>query len=214
MLKRVYVWELPVRLTHWTNFLCIITLSITGYYIGNPFIHAVSESQYIMGWMRFIHFVAAYLFTVSIMLRTYWSFAGNKYANLKEFIYFPPKRFRSLLDEIRYYMFRTDVHTLAPGHNAFASAIYLGLWILFIAEIVTGFALYSQSHRSGIIWTVMGGWLLSLFSNQTIRLYHHLIMWLIIFFVIDHVYLAWFTDRANRGGFISSIFSGYKTLEE
>ncbi|MDI6728564.1 MAG: cytochrome b/b6 domain-containing protein, partial [Thermodesulfovibrionales bacterium] len=65
MLKRVYVWEFPVRLTHWINVLGIASLSITGYYIGNPFVHAVSTDQYIMGWMRFIHFVAAYLFAVS-----------------------------------------------------------------------------------------------------------------------------------------------------
>ncbi|HDY70958.1 MAG TPA: Ni/Fe-hydrogenase, b-type cytochrome subunit, partial [Nitrospirae bacterium] len=34
--KRVYAWEFPVRLTHWINVLCIIALSITGFYIGNP----------------------------------------------------------------------------------------------------------------------------------------------------------------------------------
>ena len=40
MLKRVYVWELPVRLTHWLNFLTIIVLCFTGYYISRPFIDA------------------------------------------------------------------------------------------------------------------------------------------------------------------------------
>lgn len=214
MLKRVYVWEFPVRLAHWINFLCIAALSVTGYYIGNPFIHAVSESQYIMGWMRFIHFVASYLFTVSILLRTYWSFVGNEHARLKEFFYFTPQRTRDLTDDIKYYMFLKKDHAPYTGHGAFASVIYLGLWILFFVEIFTGFALYSQSHRSGFIWTLMGGWLLSMFSVQTVRLYHHLIMWVIIFFAIEHVYLAWLADRAQKGGFISSIFSGYKTVEE
>ena len=59
---RIYAWEFPVRLTHWINFLCIIVLSVTGFYIGRPFIHAYSTDQYIMGWVRFIHFVAAYAF--------------------------------------------------------------------------------------------------------------------------------------------------------
>jgi Ni,Fe-hydrogenase I cytochrome b subunit len=33
----VYVWEWPVRLFHWVNFLSIMVLAATGYLIGNPF---------------------------------------------------------------------------------------------------------------------------------------------------------------------------------
>ena len=33
-----YVWEWPVRLTHWFNVIAIIVLSVTGFYIGNPFV--------------------------------------------------------------------------------------------------------------------------------------------------------------------------------
>ena len=34
--RRVYVWELPVRIYHWLNALSIVVLIITGYLIGNP----------------------------------------------------------------------------------------------------------------------------------------------------------------------------------
>ena len=30
-LERVYVWEMPVRLTHWVLFFSILILSATGY---------------------------------------------------------------------------------------------------------------------------------------------------------------------------------------
>ena len=66
---RVYAWEFPVRFTHWINFLSIITLSVTGFYVGRPFMHAVSANQYIMGWMRFLHYVAAYAFLMSLIIR-------------------------------------------------------------------------------------------------------------------------------------------------
>ena len=72
---KIYTMEFPVRLTHWLNVLSILVLSITGFYIGNPFIHSINEN-YIMGWMRFIHFVAAYIFTMAISLRLYWLFVG------------------------------------------------------------------------------------------------------------------------------------------
>lgn len=213
MLKKVYVWEFPVRMTHWINVLCIAALSVTGYYIGNPFIHAISTDQYIMGWMRFIHFVTAYLFTVSFLIRIYWAFKGNKHARLKEFLYFRAQQFIDLINDIKYYIFMRKEHSQAVGHTALASAVYLGLWILFIVQILTGFALYSQSHH-GIFWKLMGGWLLSVFSAPTIRLYHHMMMWFMVFFVIEHVYLVWLADRLQKGGFISSMFSGYKTVEE
>ncbi|HDH12146.1 MAG TPA: Ni/Fe-hydrogenase, b-type cytochrome subunit, partial [Nitrospirae bacterium] len=62
MLKRVYVWEFPVRWSHWILASSIAVMSITGYYIGNPFIPAASSNQYLMGWMRMIHLVAAAFF--------------------------------------------------------------------------------------------------------------------------------------------------------
>jgi Ni/Fe-hydrogenase 1 B-type cytochrome subunit len=213
MLERIYVWEFPVRLTHWINAVCIVVLCITGYYIGKPFIHATSTDQYIMGWMRFIHFIAGYLFTVSFLVRIYWAFKGNKYARFKEFFYFTPKKFREVIEDIKRYLFIRKDHSKNIGHTALASTVYLILWILFLSQILTGFALYSQSHV-GFFWNLMGGWLLSVFSAPTIRLYHNFMMWVMIAFFIGHVYLAWFNDRVHKGGFISSIFSGYKIVEE
>ncbi len=53
-----YVWEWPVRLTHWFNVISIIVLSVTGFYIGNPFVSVPSSSSFVMGWMRYLHFVS------------------------------------------------------------------------------------------------------------------------------------------------------------
>ena len=33
--RRVYVWQLPVRLYHWVNAVCVLALIVTGYLIGN-----------------------------------------------------------------------------------------------------------------------------------------------------------------------------------
>ena len=89
---RVYVWEVPVRLTHWVNVLCIIVLSFTGYYIGNPYVRVSSREAYgpyFMGNMRFIHMLFAYIFIGSLLLRTYWAFfGGNQYAGWRALIPF------------------------------------------------------------------------------------------------------------------------------
>ena len=42
-LVRVYVWEIPVRVTHWVIVLSILILSVTGFYIGHPFMTVAGE---------------------------------------------------------------------------------------------------------------------------------------------------------------------------
>jgi Ni/Fe-hydrogenase 1 B-type cytochrome subunit len=42
------------------------------------------------------------------------------------------------------------------------------------------------------------------------RLIHHLVMWVILAFMIHHVYSALLVDHWERNGLMSSIFSGYK----
>jgi Ni/Fe-hydrogenase 1 B-type cytochrome subunit len=214
MMKKVYVWEAPVRVTHWINAIAIAALSVTGFYIGRPFISATSADQYIMGWMRFIHFVSAYVFVVSCAVRAYWAFAGNKYAGWSAFNIFSGKKLRELGEISRFYLFMKKEPPHTVGHSACATYVYAGLFILYIVEILSGFALYSQGHKPGVLWTLMGGWLFWIFESQTIRLYHHLVMWLLIAFAIGHVYIALFLESKEKTGVLGSIFSGYKAVDE
>jgi Ni/Fe-hydrogenase 1 B-type cytochrome subunit len=213
MLKKVYVWEFPVRLTHWLNFLSVITLSITGFYIGSPFIHAATENQFVMAQMRFVHFVSAYVFLVSVLIRIYWWFAGNKYARLNQFIFFNSERWKDTIDTAMFYAFLKKDIPHDPGHTGIAGLSYFFVFILFLLEILTGFALYSESHIGGF-WTLMGGWLFSIMGTGVVRLIHHLVMWFIWIFVIAHMYIAWHNDMIERNGLMSSIFSGYKSMDE
>lgn len=213
MLKRIYVWEFPVRLTHWLNFLSITALSITGFYIGAPFIHAVRENAFVMAQMRFIHFVSSYVFAVSFLIRIYWLFVGNQHSTWSQFIPLKSERLKNLYGTTAYYCFLREKCPRTPGHTGIAGVTYLLLFVIFLFEILTGFALYAESHTGGL-WTFMGGWLSAVLSAGAIRLIHHGLMWLVIPFVILHVYVAWHNDNAEKNGLISSMFSGYKTMEE
>lgn len=206
---RVYAWEFPVRFTHWMNVLSIITLSITGYYIGNPFIHAISSKQYIMGWIRLIHFTAGYIFLMSVIIRIYWAFMGNRYAGYRSWFPFTSRRFNDLIDALRFYLFISKKPPYAVGHTALAGFIYFIIFLFFIFQITSGFAMYSVNH-SGLIWSVLGGWLTGLMHLQTIRLLHHITMYVILSFALLHVYIAWYADLKERNGLMGSIFSGYK----
>ena len=56
----------------------------------------------------------------------------------------------------------------------------------------------------------MFGWLRDLLGPQTIRLIHHLAMWVILMIALFHVYSCILVDHVERNGLMSSIVSGYK----
>lgn len=208
-IKREYIWEVPVRLTHWLFVLSIVAFSVTGLYIGSPYLYAVSTKEYIMGWMRFIHFVAAYVFLMSFIIRMYWALMGNKYACFCVWFPFTAKKMREFIDTLKFYLLIRNKPPDNAGHTALAGFTYLIIYLLFLFEIFSGFALYSVNH-TGAIWTILGGWMTGFMYLPMIRLYHHLVMYVLIAFAILHVYLAIFADSREKNGLLLSIFSGYK----
>jgi Ni/Fe-hydrogenase 1 B-type cytochrome subunit len=209
--SRVYAWEFPVRLTHWINVLSILTLSVTGYYIGDPFIHAVSGKHYIMGWFRFIHFCAAYTFLMSLIIRFYWSFMGNKYSRLREWFPFSAREWKYAVEELKFYLFLKKEPPHVIGHTALFGLAGLAVIGISLFMVFSGFAMYSVTH-SGVLWTALGGWLLAFINLQTVRLYHHMFMYVVLAFAMIHVYISWYSDLKKGNGLMGSIFSGYKFI--
>ncbi|MBW2475913.1 MAG: Ni/Fe-hydrogenase, b-type cytochrome subunit [Deltaproteobacteria bacterium] len=213
MLKIYYVWQWPVRITHWVNVLSMIMLSITGFYIGSPFMTAPDSSQYVMGWMRFLHFTFAYLFTVSVIARIIWMFIGNHHASWKAFIpWLTNDGRKAFVKMFRYYTFTGKQISYEVGHNPVAATAYLGIFALFLFQIVSGFAMYGQYAPGGFWDSILGG-LNLLVGNQWLRLLHHGVMWLLIGFIINHIYSGWLMDIKERNGTMSGIFSGYRYIE-
>ncbi|MBJ6727849.1 Ni/Fe-hydrogenase, b-type cytochrome subunit [Geomesophilobacter sediminis] len=209
-----YIWEVPVRVTHWVIALSIVTLSLTGLFIGAPKSVALVTDEFTMGWVRFTHFVAGYAFAVSVVSRIYWSFVGNEQASWREF--FPWRNKKGRQDMYNVFNYYTFVSKRAPytiGHNALAGLAYSVVFLLYIVMIITGFALYSEHAPHGFLHHIFGP-VLHIFTNQGVRMTHHLIMWFLIAFAIHHVYSAWLMDIKERGGVMSSIFGGYKPVHK
>lgn len=205
-----YIWELPVRWCHWINVICIVVLSVTGFFIGTPFSFGRSASDFTMGWIRFIHFTAAYLFAVSVISRVIWSFIGNKYSGWKEFFPLATAKGRhKLLRMLRYYLLIDKDVPETVGHNPLATTAYIALFCIYSTMILTGFALYAEHAPASPMHRALG-FMYVLFSDQGMRLTHHFGMWLIVGFVINHIYSAWLMDIKEHGSEISSMFCGYK----
>ncbi|HEY6874302.1 MAG TPA: Ni/Fe-hydrogenase, b-type cytochrome subunit [Geobacteraceae bacterium] len=208
-----YVWELPVRITHWVNVLAIITLCVTGLFIGAPLTLALEPSQYIMGWFRFAHFTAGYAFAVSVAARAVWSLMGNEYCRWRVFFpWFTAEGRRRMLEVFRWYVFLSRTPPKDLGLNAMAATVYFLVFLLYLLLIATGFALYVQ-YIPGTVAHSAAGWLTHLVPLQWLRLVHHLAMWMLIGFIINHIYSGWLVDISVKGGVMSGIFSGFKPEE-
>ena len=213
-LERVYVWELPVRLSHWLLFFSIIVLSATGYYIADPFISVpgAAKNHFVMGTVRTVHMYAAIVFTLAVLVRIYWMFAGNGYARLTQFIPLSLRRLRSLWKTFLYYSFIRREPDDYPGHNALAGASYAMIFVVYLVMIATGLALYSVVASVGSPFRVLS-FLIPLFDGlQMARLIHHIGMWIVLIFVVMHVYFVFLSSIIEHIGTFDSIFSGYKFM--
>lgn len=218
---RVYVWELPVRVFHWVNFVTIIALTATGFIIGDPpalMSGAEATNQYWFGTVRFIHFVAAYIFTFNLLYRFIWGFVGNKYAHWKAFWPFTKERWHMLKCVLRVDILlqspkEIDKYQMSIGHNPVAYVSYIFFFLLALFQIATGFALYADT--SAWWFPEMFVWVKDVFGGDAgTRLAHHIAMWVMILFTIVHLYLVFYHDWLEGRGIVSSMFGGYKFIKK
>jgi Ni/Fe-hydrogenase 1 B-type cytochrome subunit len=203
----VYVWEIPVRVTHWTVALCILMLSITGYYIGSPFFGGGPASQPML-WARALHHVFAVLLTCTVIYRIVWAFIGNQFSRWSAFVPFAtPGWWKRAWGTMLFYGFMQRKAPPETGHNPLAATAYLGIYVLLLVQIVTGSALSEPGFSHSLF-----GWVAVLMPLNDVRLVHHLVMWLLLGFVVHHIYSSILMDNEERSGIISSIFTGYKAI--
>ena len=211
---RVYVWDAVVRSTHWLVAGSILTLTITGLYMGRPYQGSVGPAtpHFLMGWMKTVHFYAAIVFALSLLSRVLWLFIGPKQASWREFIPTTQARWRNFGKTLRFYLFLSVEPPGAAGHNAVAGLAYTGVFFLYAVMLVTGLALYGASADVRSPMYVFHGLAPWVGGLQTARFVHHVVMWLILGFVVHHIYSAILTAKQERNGELESIFSGNKFL--
>ena len=217
--RTVYVYEGPVRLWHWINALCILVLACSGYLIASPLSSTPGEASdhFLMGYIRFAHFAAAYLFAVAFLVRIYWAVVGNHHA--RELFYLPvadAKWWAGLLRELRWYLFIEKQPYKYVGHNPMGHMfMFLFVTVAAVLMICTGFALYGEGMGLGSWQDRLFGWVIPLLGgSQATHSWHHLGMWGIVTFVILHVYAAVREDIMSRQTMISTMISGHRTFRK
>jgi Ni/Fe-hydrogenase 1 B-type cytochrome subunit len=212
--RTVRVWDLGVRVSHWVIVAGVAVLSVTGYYLAHPVPSQGHGSGNItMATVRSVHIVAAVLFTICVLFRIVWSFAGNRWAGWRYWIPTTRSRLRRLRQQAAYYAFVRRTPPPEIGHNALAGAAYTVLYLFFVAQIVTGFSLYSQLFQGRFLAGAFG-WLVTAVGAAALRFVHGVVMWVILAFLVHHVYSAILIGTEEHSGMVGSIVTGNKRLTE
>jgi Ni/Fe-hydrogenase 1 B-type cytochrome subunit len=194
-----------------------VALVCTGYLIGSPpALQSGSEASfgYWFGTVRFVHFLAAFLFFFNFVYRIYWGFAGNKYARWENFIPYRKEQFQEVKDVLKVDIFQRSVGPFdSIGHNAMAGLTYFLSFIAFLFQCVTGFGMYAAMSTAAL--PSLFAWIVPLMGGDfAVRQWHHAMMWFFIIFSMVHVYLVFYHDYVEARGVTSSMVGGWKFVEK
>jgi len=215
MIDRSYVWDPVVRVTHWLIAASIVVLSVTGIYIGHPFliVSGAASEPFVMGWMKAIHFYTAIVFSLAVLARIVWMFTGPSYARWYNFIPVTRQRWAAFFKTVEFYVFMLRKPPAAKGHNPVAGLAYSFVFGLYLVMIATGLSLYAMDAGVGSPLRVFEAWLPWFGGAAGARWIHHVVMWLLIGFAVHHIYSAVLVSFVEKNGEIDSIVSGYKWVE-
>lgn len=123
--KTVKVWDLLVRIGHWT----LVIAFFTAYFTEDDFMTLHAWAGYVVG---------AY-----VLIRVLWGFVGGRQARFSNFVYSPAKIFGYLNNLIA----RKPQHY--TGHNPAGGAMVLALLLSLTGTTWTGLKLYAVEDNKG-----------------------------------------------------------------
>ena len=210
---RINIWSATLRFQHWANMALIVIMSMSGYYIMNPFFGPAAETGpdvgYLMGWVRLIHYVSAYLWLGLGFSRLVLSFTA-KDRQLRWRSLWPLNSYedvKGLWGTIQYYLFLKKEGPLYLAHNPLQQFAYTGIYVMCLIQMLSGIVLYGLYNQTDWFWVIVA-YPMHWMGVSTIRMIHAMIMFVLWSFVIVHVYLATRADALERHGGVSSMVNG------
>ena len=181
--QRVDVWDLFVRVFHWSLVLCFVVAFIT-------------EEE----WLS-LHVNAGYAVLGLIVMRILWGVIGSPYARFSNFVRGPTAVMHYLAD------LRHGRAKRYLGHNPAGAMMIILLIVSLLLTTVTGMVVYGAEEAAGPLaslalhgeaWEEVGEELHELFANFTLLL------------VIVHVAGVVFESITHGENLVKAMFNGTK----
>src|SRR5215470_3296681 len=188
--QRIRIWDLPVRLFHWT----LVVLMAVSYFSG----------QAGGDWMK-LHFWSGYAILTLLLFRIAWGFVGSTTARFSHFVKGPIAALEHL-KELTGADRPRDV-----GHNPLGGAMVIALLLGLLLQVVAG--LFAADTDTGLV----SGPLANLAPDKWVDRatdFHKFWINILLLMVAVHVlaaltYLVW-----KRQNLIGAMFSGRKRRDD
>lgn len=199
-MKRIYLITLPERVWHWTNAVLFISLAVSG-----VLMHASQLLENVsLGALIRVHNLSVVLFIANLAFWLVYQAASGRILHYFRLERDFPAR---LLGQARFYLldiFKGGPHpypvSAESKFNPLQRVTYLGLMFgLLPLQVLTGTVLYG--------FTMRVEWLTNLPWFRAIALTHTALSYLLIAFLIGHIYLA--TTGETPLDLLRSMISGW-----
>jgi cytochrome b len=188
--SRIRVWDLPVRLFHWT----LVILIATSYFSGR----AGGD------WMK-LHFWSGYAILTLLLFRIVWGFIGSTTARFSNFVKGPSAAFRHIAE-----LAGAD-RPREAGHNPLGGAMVLVLIFAVLAQVVAG--LFSADTDTGVVTGPLSGLVADKWIERATAFHTFWVNALLILVGLHVlaaiVYLVW-----KRQNLIGAMIHGYKPTDD
>lgn len=185
MANIVRVWDLPTRVFHWTLFVCVVTLVITGNVGGDA-----------MTW----HFRAGYAVLTLLLFRLVWGVIGGHWSRFVTFIYSPASVLNYLRGQSK------PEHLV--GHNPMGAFSVFGLLAFLLLQVSTGLFSDDEISASGPLTRFVSGETVSQLTS-----YHTQVgKWVVLLLVLLHIGAIIFYRLKKNENLIKPMLFGDKEI--
>ena len=214
-LEREMEFTSAYRWQHWIRALSIVILTVTGFYIAEPFVTSIPNPEptnFMQALFRSWHEIFGFLLIAVVLFKSYLFIFAKRYrdeiGSIKDFL--NPKVWAK---QIGYYLLVSKHPHLKGTYNPLQFVAYLGFYVLMLILIITGLILYVHVYHNGLggfLYDPMRSIEVMLGGLAWVRELHHIAMWGVILFVTVHVYMAIYNAVFGKDGSMDAIFSGMK----
>ncbi len=226
-----------MRIIHWVNVVSMMVAIATGLYIAAPyyqtFIADPAVDKYVMAWNRWGHFIVAIIFDVTSIIVAYLFFFSRFEKPYKKVIPTAKniKEFGAVF--INLITLNRTKNFDSTHSDSFNSVYFLIFHLLLLWMLFTGLQMYVHGLASGqssigswwpwmlhlvTDWTVpVSGWMVGAgptASIMDVRISHHITMWLLIVWVVFHIYYQVWRTIFWKEGDIAIVVGGSKFVKE
>lgn len=226
------VWDIPTRLFHWLNVLCVVGLIAVGTAILWAGTLDLSTDGKVL--LKSVHVYVGYIFAVNLLLRLVWAFMGNRFARWGGFLPFGAGYGKNLARYIA--AEKSSTPEYYQGHNPLGRLAVSVIFLVLLTMTVTGLVLAGTDIYFPPFGAMIQEWVAAPGVNpadvapyikdnvdaaafkemrdfrKPFIITHYWTFFGLLGIVILHIAAVIYTEVTSGGGLISAMFTGRKVL--